>query len=415
VISANTNAKAKEKLRTTELAQNIMEGLNACELEQVAYQFNYPGTDNSDFTFLAGQEQLTVQEMRKDASGNLVAVTKADDLVVPDYITNPETFLAGMNITSSIVKLSGDTVGTFVGQTDGTYYFAMKNLIASEKQYDALITVSANGDKAENGTKNNTSEFVSISKIDASHDALSVPKMTVNDVMAEIESTNPDIQQSDIARTITVSMETITGDTGSYTRVTATYQYTWTKDGTDYTFPTGVSDGTYSDVIFDNEGETDRSLSDVYLFFYPWYTSTQGNMKDTIKILNPSDLDVTVYLVKQESSATNLETLEDGYRVKVDVEEPYSSVSDTAANTSVRTNLDTNLHTGKATTGSQAIWYLNDITADAAEKININDLSAKESRDNLYDVTVEIYPAGSYDNNFKDAEAVTSLTGGMLN
>jgi prepilin-type N-terminal cleavage/methylation domain-containing protein len=422
VVSAKTNAKAKEKLRTTELAQNIMEGLEASDLEHVAYQFNYPGTDNCDFTFVSGQNLLSVQEMVMDADGNLGAVTKADGIVIPDYIANPEVFLASMNITSSIVRNSGETTGTFVGQTGGVYYFAMKNLTAggdgtdaSSKQYDALITVSANRDTADNGEVHNDNELVTISSIDAEHDALCVPAETTDAIMAEIWNRYPDVQQSDISRKITVSIEEVSATVDSYTRVTVSYQYTWTKDGVNYVFPSGAADGTFSDVVFENAGETDRELSNVYLFFYPWYTSTQGNRTDVIDIENPSDQDVTVYLVKQESSVTNLETLENGYRVTVNVEEPFNSVSDTAANTCVRTNLNTNLYTDLATTGDQAIWSLRGVTAGAEGLITRNTLTAKEAENRLFDVTVEIFPAGSYDSNFKDSEAIVSLTGGMLN
>jgi prepilin-type N-terminal cleavage/methylation domain-containing protein len=347
VISTDTNAKAKEKLRTTELAQNIMEGLEAISLSQVEDQFCNPGTDNCDFTLLTGQEQMTVRRMDTD--------------------------------------------------TDGIYYFAMKDLNASGKKYDALITVSTNRDTAENGTENNADDVVNISRIDAGHDALSVPSKTTNDIMASIVTQDPDIEQSDISRTITVLIETVSGSSDPYQRVTVSYQFTWKKNGTDYVFPNGASSNLYSDVIFENAGAAERTLSNVYLFFYPWYTSTQGNLSDTIIISNTSDQDVTVYLVKQESDAVSLEPLELGYRVTVNVQEP--------ADTGVRTNLDTNLATGASV--EQAIWSPNDVAADA--------LSAKEAQDRLYDVTVSIYPSGAYDSDFTDSDAITTLTGGMLN
>jgi prepilin-type N-terminal cleavage/methylation domain-containing protein len=347
VISTDTNAKAKEKLRTTELAQNIMEGLEAISLSQVEDQFCNPGTDNCDFTLLTGQKQMTVCRMETD--------------------------------------------------TDGIYSFAMKDLNASGKKYDARITVSTNRDMAENGTENNADDVVNISRIDAGHDALSVPSKTTNDIMASIVTQDPDIEQSDISRTITVLIETVSGISDPYQRVTVSYQFTWKKNGTDYVFPNGASSNLYSDVIFENAGAAERTLSNVYLFFYPWYTSTQGNLSDTIIISNTSDQDVTVYLVKQESDAVSLEPLELGYRVTVNVQEP--------ADTGVRTNLDTNLATGASV--EQAIWSPNDVAADA--------LSAKEAQDRLYDVTVSIYPSGAYDSDFTDSDAITTLTGGMLN
>jgi prepilin-type N-terminal cleavage/methylation domain-containing protein len=363
VISAGTNAKAKEKLRTTELAQNIMEGLEAADLSNLTYQFCNSGTDNCDFTLLTGQKQMTVSQMDTD--------------------------------------------------TDGVYCFAMKDLTASEKKYDALITISANQETAENGTKNNADEVVNISRIDTGHDALSVPSKTADDIMTAIWKQYPDVPQSDISRTITVSIETVSGVSDPYQRVTVSYQYNWKKNGIDYVFPSGASSNLYSDVLFENAGAADRSLSNVYLFFYPWYTSTQGNLSDTIIISNTSDQDVAVYLVKQESNAANLETLETGYRVTVNVKEPYVSAADTGTNTVVRTNLNTNLVTG--TDADQAIWSLNDEIADAAKKITRKALSAKEAQDRLYDVTVSIYPSGAYDSKFKDSDAITTLTGGMLN
>jgi hypothetical protein len=255
---------------------------------------------------------------------------------------------------------------------------------------------------------------VNISRIDSARDALSVPSKTTNGMMTAIRRQYPgvDVQQSDISRTITVSIETVSEDADTYQRVTVSYAYTWTKDGSEV-FPNGAASELYSDVVFENAGAAQRTLSNVYLFFYPWYTSTQGNPSDTINIKNLSDQDVNVYLVKQESDATGLDTLENGYRVTVNVEEPYQSASDTSTNTCVRTNLDTNLATGVA--ASQAIWSLNGITADAAGKITRNALSAKEAQDRLYDVTVSIYPAGAYESKFKDSDAITTLTGGMLN
>ena len=44
ITSARINAKSKEKLRLTQIAQDIMEGLKAYTLEDIAYEFNYPNS-----------------------------------------------------------------------------------------------------------------------------------------------------------------------------------------------------------------------------------------------------------------------------------------------------------------------------------------------------------------------------------
>jgi prepilin-type N-terminal cleavage/methylation domain-containing protein len=422
-ISASTNAKAKERLRATDVAQNIMEGLAATDLESLAIEMNYPGTGFTDFSLIPVTSEMgnfAVEEVIKQ-TGSGVSYTpavKADNITVPPGLTNPEAYVLPL-VTSSVLRMQGSADTTFVG-TSGEYYFAMKGLVADGKEYDALISVTKSTDTSGtmyNGVNINSHDLASVDAIDGSHDAVSSAAKTADEVYTEIKSKYPTVSQSAISRTITIDISDVSGSSGSYTKVTVSYQFTFQNGSDTVTYPdNSVTSGIYTDVIFENSGETDtRALSNVYLFYYPWYTSTSAaSPTDKIVINNTAKKEVGVYLVKQEQSYSNLEVLENAYRVNVDVKEPMTS-SDTATKTSIRTNLNTNLSTGAATTDDQTVLSLNGVQAGASSKLSLGSLTETSAQDRLFDVVVEVYPSGSYDNGFNGATAILSLTGGMVN
>ena len=104
VVSANTNAKAKERLRTTEVGQNIMEGLTASKLEEVAGMFNYPGTNNENLTIVGDTSGVSVQEMvatlQGDGTITYAPVIKTDSIPNLDNITNKEEYIRAVCNTS---------------------------------------------------------------------------------------------------------------------------------------------------------------------------------------------------------------------------------------------------------------------------------------------------------------------------
>lgn len=66
IAGANTNAKAKKRLMATSVAQDVMEGLEATNLKELAYQANYPslGLDVVNLGM-----NVTAHEMVKSPSG----------------------------------------------------------------------------------------------------------------------------------------------------------------------------------------------------------------------------------------------------------------------------------------------------------------------------------------------------------
>jgi hypothetical protein len=89
-----------------------------------------------------------------------------------------------------------------------------------------------------------------------------------------------------------------------------------------------------------------------------------------------------------------------------------------ATKAKLRTNLLTNLADGTAVS-SQERLALNGVLLNDSDKDRIpqDSLTAETRRDRLYDVTVGIYPSGSYKRGsyFKNKEVLMTFTGGMVN
>lgn len=390
MVSTETNMKAKKQQQAVELAQNIMEEMEVSDLQTLAKEFDYPGT--SKLLGAADMQELT----DVDANGEYELAKK----------TQP-------GLTSSIFKDGSNY--TFVGQSSKKYYFALKNIKADGRKYDALIKLDGVTDSSVNDA--NTKDLATIYKMDQNHDAMSLAKQTPQTVLNTLSGMYPGLAQRDITRTITVDITKNAAT--SVTQVKVSYSYHFVApDGTTVDYTGSPADpASYTDTVFDNAGDTGRSLNNIYLFYYPWYTSTVGNKTDKIIINNNDTVDATLILIKQEEGQTGLQNLEDNYSVDVTLYEALGAGS-TNTKLSIRTNLDENLVTGNATIGKQGNYILvsnGTSYTNASARMGVRKLTDQAPSDRLFDVTVEIYKSGSYDVNFKNSSAIVSITGGMVN
>jgi hypothetical protein len=175
--------------------------------------------------------------------------------------------------------------------------------------------------------------------------------------------------------------------------VTTNHYYTWAGGS----YPATSTDTDFSDVVFDNSDDKTRQLNNIYLFYYPWYTSTTGNLTDYITINNTTGQDVNVFIVKQKGDAATREK-EEAYRVKVNIVETMSEGKSTAS-TKLRTNFNEDIsYEGdgvRSLSTSNAILALNGNTWNA-DKISSNALLAEGTEQRLFDVTVTAYSSGAY-------------------
>ena len=78
VSSARANQKARERLRLTTAAQDIMEGLKADSIEELAYQFNYPDVSHASNPDIKAENEFHVLR-RNIESQRVVIVLRACD------------------------------------------------------------------------------------------------------------------------------------------------------------------------------------------------------------------------------------------------------------------------------------------------------------------------------------------------
>jgi len=413
VISAQTNAKARERMRTELVATNILEGIEPLDLEELAYQCAFP---SEGFTILP-QSGLNPYEFTM-ASGALAKV-----VTLANYRdTHPEGIAINPNdITSSFKQLNGEDDHTFSGQASHNYYFGLKGIESAGKNYDALITVNAKTDVDNTINKvQNTANIIEINQMNADYDALCAMNQYPDDVMDEIKKKGyASLQKKDVTRKITINIESIAEGTGHYDKVIADYSYSFYSGGDrTFNYESAKSPSDYHDIIFINAGETEsRKLRSIYVFFDPWYTGVSSAIaNDVIEINNGSDSEIQVYLVKQDDYAKipaeeNFGLLERMY--KLDVKVKNTNGGKTVINTNVKDNF-----ADAVEVINPATYYLNgtdnSVLAEENKMTVNNTLAGGTSKDRLFDVKVGVYASGEYDNGFT-GDPIVEMTGGMIN
>lgn len=408
VQSSRTNAKAKTRLNASELAYNIMEGLEHVTLEKVAYQFNYSGEGFDLFSTTGG---ATLCEL-EDIKGRLVPVTKTED--VRTEVSNKEDL-----ITSSIIKMSDGTY-KFAGQDSHKYYFYAKDITIDKKKYSALITIDAKTN--ESGTVNekvNNSAVASMESVDTTFDAISANTDTAHDVIADIQNiynlTN--LKEEDISRTITVDVSRNSKTGVSQVKVSYRYSFYDVKRGKNVTFPEPgtIYENDYTSVVFDNSSHKNDSLRSIFLLYYPWYSSKDvfPINTDSIVINNPDYLPCTMHIIKQNVVDSNLlYKYEKDYRTAVFLNEEKNKGK---AVMKIESNLGYNMKDSSVVSNQVTYIYNNTFANQSNIKdiISIRKLNEQDASDRLFDVKIDIYPEGTDISNVSTDNLIVSITGGM--
>lgn len=421
VISTRTNVKAKERLRANDVAQNVLEGIEPLSIENILYQYNYPVAEPekgyAGFTIADINGTKTCElRMNTDSSSGAVSFVKARNL--KDFgaeVTNPE----------DMMDCSLDAKGKFRPR-DG--YDHKLYLWAEDMDgFNALVTIDAhlaNADTSEIYDTRNTEGKVNLNKVSNDSDAVSMDATLPTELLTELRARNyknklgNDLEQEDIDRKIEIKIEK-SAATGA-TVATVTYRYTFEDShGDKVIFPAeGSADElNYSNIIFDNAVDKTKEIRNIYVFYSPWYVSTVSSVpntpdypyKDVIVVDNPADLDVNLFLVKQNLGLPGLQVSESNYVVCLDVKEPD--------HVHIKTNLNWNMAFQKADGSYDASSVLSQIRDKSGfVYTDIEPLTELEVKDHLYEVRVDIYRKDVSISDLADADVkpVVSITGGLL-
>ena len=392
VMSAKTNSKARQTMRATTVAQNVLEDMKSHSLEAVIsmYQGNIAG---------GGAEE-----------GQVV-------------YTNPVLSAAEASFETALRNgthygVTTDVNGNIVGRENGRYDFVIKGTThggsGGSSKYDVEISVR---EPLADAGELDLANIVSMNRNDCAYyaqperehrsigqifEVLRGNKLgTVSDITAEEF-------QSDMTRTITIDMDWLGEDNQT---VKVTY---------DYAIASGIveeQDRVYSQyyTVFDNF-VTKEPLQAVYLFYYPLYGVS---VRDTIVINNPDNLDVDVFLISVRGEDYNVFNAAE-YKANVHLNEGQGGGVAASGKAEICTNL-WKASAGLAQPTLQMNLFFNGVGTNNA--ISVKDLGNAQATQNMYDVTIRVYKHdksaftssdGQDIVKLKDSNRIVTITGTML-
>lgn len=451
VISSKTNAKARERLRTTTIAQNIMEGVEKLTLEELAFQFDYP---DSRFNIISSSS-LSEVEVGVDGDNNPIYGLPVSELIstgtrfqkVQRYEDVSDGEVANWEdlVSSSIISKigpDGSKVYEFVGQSSRNYYFLIQNISSGigGKQYSALISVTPNDNVRSSEKSANEVDMAELQRIDVTTDGVAYDRITPNDALGffpieevegpesseteseesseeESEESEPAydlITETDINRSIEINVRK---DNGA-TIAEIIYIYS-AKDHNNVELKYEQKD-----LVFDNSENKSNELKNLYLMYFPWYSHNNVINPEKITINNKDNIDFTLHLIKQKNTkwtlyypSKSLHDLENEYCVALYMEEG-SKKADGHSYCDLQTNLNQDManNLNKETQIQEAYYNgtspLNVLT-DVMQMRGIT--TPAKSWDRMFDVTVNVYDNAVSLDTLSVAEPISTFTGGMTN
>lgn len=453
VTSARMNGKARQTQRAVTVAQDLMEGLKAYDIEELKEQFNHP--ENG---FYVIESKLIKGSIGEDTD------REQND---PAYRGDPDM--------------------------PGVYYFTLEGVQIQGSEFDALIRIDARNyeqdptkdvgiayghDNAFNGT--DLASLGSVMKKDGSYP----PQLGNNSLIAankdnldflqaikDNSAVRPDLEAvvtdlealknlnlknlkdmgvEEINRTITLNIRpgtAVDADGNPTMDMDISYQYTYEYKHVKYTyFPSGHEP---VDDVGLPCGSNIESDGNFYLMYYPLYDADAregGSPGDKIVINNEAHQPIRIYIVKLAEQDTEsqfylsdakLDAAENKYRTIIDIKDS------TVDNVKIRTNLGMNLVNASFSPGAgstpaegklptyeiekadipQAGYYRNG-TLDG--NINVFSLSGRrlsgsstgnddEITEVIFDVQISVYKKGAKDDGFPDSQRMAYITGSKNN
>ena len=433
VMSAKVNAKSKKELRETAVAQDIMEGLKAYSVEDLAYQFNYPNGGIKEYSLSFNIVDPSIIE-----GGGSNLVTHVVELSNTGGVFKDDDTDKSVNNYEAVNRTDVSLDHSFKPRTtDGKYYFAVKNLTLADtgiakNEYmknsfvDVIIEADATGFRDPVGAathepdKHNSKDLIDIPMMNSYIDAFYVEDSftTTNNVAAQY------FKNKYYASDLTVSVNQIVPKMKKYITIEPKKTPGAAKDGkdryevnvmTEYKLWDGISFKplTYKtkSTAFDNIS-TGEILQNIYLFYQPVYhdTAYYNTLKDEITYKAVPGINVDWYVVKQGSLSV-MAAQEEYYKCKVKI------VGDAATVKSIRTNINYNTVTNTPITGNTEF-------DPGTLNSKVKELFGDAKEDRLYDCTVYLFDKGTVDKWVSDStpnrtdselrnEALTVIKGNM--
>lgn len=409
VSSARVNRKSKQTQRLTTMGQDIMEGIKAYSVEDLAYEFDYP-TVSSCSAHPSGF-QLISPTMLDPTSSRIMELTSASGVFSQVTTSTPtkQSILESGTAPNIVYKFDDAKF-----ENHSPYYFAVTN-ISSEKattgsyKADILITVDprkyisdaeatalgVSGTNVSNTTaQHNSNLMADLYSMDTTSDAFFLEAGSqINTAYNQLRALGSSITS---ARQISKEIDIKVENDVSGKKVTYTFKYKAPDlpAGQEVIYPTNPALSTLKYATLEN----------VYLFYMPSYNTTG----DKITYTNSTNSDIVFSLVKRqillEDGINPTYSMDDLFTLR-SAEQTYKCnvfINDPANKTTFKTNVDTDL--------SQLIdpASVGDVLAASLTGVNISyslggatgerlSVAGNKREDRIFDVTIDIYEPGTID------------------
>lgn len=438
VTSARMNGKARQTQRAVTVAQDIMEGLKAYDIEELKAQFNDP--ENGFYVI--------------------------------------ESKLIKGSIGEDTDREQNDPTARPAPAEPGIYYFTLEGVQIQGSEFDALIRIDARNyepgklktDSVDNvhGHDNafNDINMASPGSVMKGKDGSYTQSVQLNLLAAEYVQEKCGLQADEgslftfktfldrggkvKSRTITLNLKDggVDADGNACCDAEITYIYECEYNGVTYKTSGNVSPAVGSGEWVEKQPcGTDITSGNFYLFYYPLYEAE----KDNIVIHNDSGQPFRMYIVKQVDDVTEarlsdvqLYNAEIGYHAVVNIE------GTDADKVKIRTNLGMNLvnaafsgslnpapapgggklptyEVEKADIPTQVSYQMNggngqNIDVFGLSGIRIETIPMQFGTGNdggitevIYDIEISIYKKGAKDDGFPDSQRMAYITGSKNN
>ena len=403
VSASRVNMDARRNLRITTVAQDVMEGLRADTLAELAEEFNYPDAGGMKSFHIIDRRLVSggISENRCaiDADGGVTGLTWVDPSD-PNVNNQPSVRPVSGSVSCDFVPRDG----SIAGRDDGRYYFTMENVTIEDPAtaaYSVDVIIEANAvpyrSDADGGTvvgaeaRHNTDSYVSIDSMNEHCDYMF----------------NVDLQE--IIDSNCTGLGLTTKDVFCRYKLNLDTGHTARLDVSVYRAGSGGS------LFVESMQITKPETRSIFVLYDPTYTKAGAAStatpdtvnsvpcSDSFDFINNSTDNVNLCLVKKNNTKDiyvkdHLELCEDYYRCYVKVEDTGGSMSE------VRTNLDYNLAVIDQqellvkvdAANKQATYeYSGLISSSEYENKHVKPLGGGEVTDRIYDVTVYVYEEGS--------------------
>lgn len=302
---------------------------------------------------------------------------------------------------------------------DGCYTFSRLGIIndkSGRQEFDVYVTL--NPRRASSSDKyytQNTTNVLSMNTISALDSGTYIQRIRTENNEVDLDtvaynyfntnkkpsaSATVDQIKQNTKRTITIDITKETREIGVITTAKVTYDYVCSTS----IVPEDKKTYQSEQVIYNNAQTMDeygnpRELKSIYLFYAPRYGITDMDKQDTIVVNNTAGVASDIYLIRQEllkAGDTQVEPTPMNYQAHFKINDGVDGTTGKCAAT-YHTNLNVN-STPAEGLGSQVDIQLNNmgITRDnAIQAMGLHNLGDTSQKNRIYEMTVDVYVHGA--------------------